>query len=552
MKTKKYLLSTLHNYTKHTDTISHQLMLRSGMIRKLSSGIYAWLPTGQRVIQNIINIITKKMNKINALEICLPVLNPQKLWDASGRTKLYGKELLKFSNRRGKKFILSPTHEEIVTKILKNEIHSFKQLPLIVYQIQKKFRDEIRPRFGIIRTIEFLMKDAYSFHNTLKSLEKTYQKLLKIYIEIFKEFKLKFKIVPTTSKIMGGFVSHEFHAFSKTGEDTIVYPEKSQYAKIFKNISEIQNVTFPANILSKKKIFNKSIQILYLKTHENSCFLYSIILLKKKHTLNFEKLKNISELKKPICLFKRKKKKYNINFILKNTKKLKIFLIGDIKVKKLKYFILFKKKPNIKKTNIFWNTQIKYNQILKLNQTNKRNEISYNIKDVKIQKSIEIGHIFQLGTKYSKIINFSITKKKKDFLHMGCYGIGINRIISAIIEQNHDKKGIIWPEKISPFQVAIAPINMRNNPKIKKLANLLYKNLSLQGIEILFDNRPERIGFILKDLELLGIPNILIISKKTIINKQIEFYSRKKNTKTLVLIKNILKNFKKTQKSLNI
>ncbi|ABJ90625.1 proline--tRNA ligase [Buchnera aphidicola] len=414
MYTKKYLLSTLKEKPKNIESISHQLMLRSGMIRMLSSGIYTWLPTGYRIIKKITKIISSILNNHGCMEICMPIIQPENLWKKSGRKKLYGEELIKITDRRNKKYVLSPTHEEAINYICQQEIHSYKQLPITFYQIQKKFRDEIRPRFGVIRTIEFLMKDAYSFHINKDSLKKTYENMKNIYIKIFKKLKLNFKIVKAHSKIMGGSISDEFHAISEMGENKIIFLKKSNYA-------------FNYNEFNEKK-------------------------------------------------------------------------------KKFKNYLLQKEKKLIKKN------------------------------------SIEIGHIFQIEKKYSKNTNFYIQdkKNKKKLLNMGCYGIGINRIISSIIEQNHDKYGIIWPNCIAPFQVFILPINMYKNKKIKKIAKKLYKKLINKNIDVLFDNRNESLGKMFADMNLIGIPFGILISKNTITSKKVELYSRKKNSKKKVLYSKII------------
>lgn len=388
MYTSKYLLSTMKEIPKNTESISHQLMLRSGMIRMLSSGIYTWLPTGQRIIQKVINVIKKIMNNYGALEICLPLLQPKKFWDQSGRTTLYGAELINVVNRRKKRFILSPTHEEVITYIMHHEINSYKQLPIIFYQIQKKFRDETRPQFGVIRSIEFLMKDAYSFHINQKSLQKTYHLISNAYKKIFKKLKINFDIVTADSGVMGGSISHEFCATT--------------------------------------------------------------------------------------------------------------------------------------------------NNILKKNN----------------EKNIEIGHIFQLHKKYSKIINKKIQNKKKEkkFMYMGCYGLGINRIIAAIIEQNHDYKGIIWPQNISPFQISIVPINMHKIIEVKKLSCILYKKLKNEHLDVLFDDRNESYGKMLKDMELIGIPHNIVISANSIKKKNVEYFSRKKKIKKNISIYKIISFLKKKLK----
>ncbi|NIG99035.1 MAG: proline--tRNA ligase [Buchnera aphidicola (Periphyllus acericola)] len=384
MRQTKYLLFTKKETPKNSKNISHQLMIRSGMIKKTSSGIYTWLPNGIRVLKNIKKIIRKKLNKNNFLEISMPILQSSKLWIKSKRIDLYGKELFTILDRKKKKLILSPTHEEIITNLIKNNINSYKELPKIIYQIQTKFRDEIRPKEGILRTREFIMKDAYSFHKNKKSLKKTYKKIFKIYLKIFLKMNLKIKIKKVKNGIIGGSISHEFHAY------------------------------------------------------------------------------------------------YN------------------------KYF-------------------------------------SYN--NSKNKKSIEIGHIFQLNKKYSKIFKTLIkTKnKKKKLIEMGCYGIGISRLIGAIIENNCDKDGIIWPISIAPFQVSIIPINIKNNKKVKIISEKIYYQFKKNNIKVFLYDKYEQPGKMFSESDLIGFPYKIIISAKNIINKYVELKDRKTQLSKKIKIKKILK-----------
>ncbi|XAJ75570.1 aminoacyl--tRNA ligase-related protein [Buchnera aphidicola (Periphyllus koelreuteriae)] len=390
MRKKKYNLYTKKEISHNIKKISHQLMIRSGMIEKSSCGIYTWLPTGMRVLKNIKKIIRKEMNKNNSLEICMPILQSKKLWKKSNRIKLYGKELFKIKDRNNKTMILSPTHEEIITNLIKNKIHSYKELPIILYQIQTKFRDEIRPKEGILRAREFIMKDAYSFHKNKKSLNKAYNKILKSYIKIFNIMNLKTKIKKVNNGIIGGNISHEFHV---------------KYTKLIKN--------------------------------------------------------NI----------KKRKKKY--------------------------------------------------------------------------KKSIEIGHIFQLNTTYSKMFNAFIKTKKKEnkTIEMGCYGIGISRLIGAIIENNCDKNGIIWPISIAPFKVSIIPINIKKYKNVKKIAEKIYSKFKQNKIEVFYYDTPEQPGKMFAETDLIGFPYKIIISQKNISKKCVELQNRKTQSKKNIKIKNILKVF---------
>ncbi|VFP78146.1 Proline--tRNA ligase [Buchnera aphidicola (Cinara cuneomaculata)] len=529
MFTTKYLLSTMKEVPANTESISHQLMLRSGMIRMLSSGIYTWLPTGYRVIKKIIKIISDVLDQHGYMELCMPIIQPKKLWDQSGRTQLYGKELINIIDRRKKKYILSPTHEEAINHILHQEIHSYKQLPIVFYQIQKKFRDEIRPRFGVIRSVEFLMKDAYSFHINTHSLQKTYETVKNIYIKIFKKLQLDFKIIEADSKIMGGSISHEFHAISNIGEDKIIF---SKYS------------TDAININKYNKQKNK-IKIYLIKTKSNqSQYSIAVLLIHKYTSLNTESLQRIDILKHPIKFIK--SKKMILTYKLTTDKKFydnqNIFIIVDSKIVNMPYFIIKKKWFDKQLTPILWNKKIIFNQVITTKNSSQFIYDNTNKNKLQIKNSIEIGHIFQIGKKYSKNINFSIYDKNhnKKTLQMGCYGIGINRIISSIIEQNHDNNGIIWPHCVAPFQIFIIPINMHKNKNINNIAKLIYKKLKYNCIDVLFDNRKENLGKMFADMNLIGIPYGIIISSNTIETKEIEFYIRKNNSKKRILISQLL------------
>ncbi|WP_082252716.1 aminoacyl--tRNA ligase-related protein [Buchnera aphidicola] len=525
MYTKKYLLSTLKEKPAHSKTISHQLMLRAGMIRMLSSGLYSWLPTGYRVIKKVTRIIQKIMNQYGALEICLPLLQPKKFWDQSGRNQLYGEELISLTDRRNKKFILSPTHEEIITYIMHYEINSYKQLPIMFYQIQKKFRDEKRPQFGVIRSTEFLMKDAYSFHIDQNSLEKTYQKIFKIYIKIFNKFQLIFQVNKADASTMGGSISHEFNA---------LIPKKN--SQIFlKNLNYIQT--------KEIKIFFVAIKN---KKKKNA---YVALIINKIHQINIKKLENISIINQPIKflkiknIFPKMQNILNIKHIIDNT----IYIIADLHVKKIPYFIINTEK---KVSNILWYQDIFFHEFIDISNINRDNFSLNEEKNKKIEKKIEIGHIFQLNTKYSSIFNKKIKNKKgkNTFVHMGCYGIGINRIIAAIIEQHSDKKGIKWPSNIAPFQVFIIPIQINKSILVKKYAELLYHELKKEKIEILFDNRSESFGKMFADMNLIGIPHGIIISQKSIKMKYVEYYSRDNGLINNISLTSIIKYIKKITK----
>jgi len=563
MLTSQYLISALKETPYDAKIISHQLMLRSGMIRKTSSGLYIWLPTGIRVLKKIKKIIKKEMKKINVLEISMPIMQSEDLWKESGRLKIYGEELLKFSDRRKNHFILGPTNEEIVTHLIKNEIHSYKELPLKIYQIQTKFRDEIRPRFGIIRTREFIMKDAYSFHINQDCLENTYKKFHNSYINIFKKLKLNFCVVKADSGSMGGNISHEFQAFSKNGEDEIVFSDDKSYSSNmnmatskeainffkkkdqFKVIQEIRKTQ--KSIIIDEKLntpLKNQIKTFLIRTNINNVSSVAALLIRADHELNLFKIEKINFLKKPLEFLDEKE-----TIALIGVKKnflgpcgLNIPIIADVSTIKMKDFTIG---ANINKyffTNINWNIDLPIPIIKDIRKVTKK-DCSPNDKGyLNIEKSIEIGHIFQLGQKYSKKMKTSIKIKNgsQENIYMGCYGIGITRIAAAVIEQNHDENGIIWPNSIAPFEVVILPINMKKYDKIKKIAFILYENFKKKGVDVILDDRCERPGIMFNEMDLIGIPHQIIISTRSIDNNNIEYRERKNKKNILINIKDII------------
>ncbi|QCO70800.1 proline--tRNA ligase [Buchnera aphidicola] len=563
MLTSQYLLSTLKDIPYDAKIISHQLMLRSGMIRKTSSGLYIWLPTGIRVLKKIKKIIIKEMEKINALEISMPIIQPEYLWKESGRFSVYGEELLKFSDRRNNQFILGPTNEEVVTNFISTEIHSYKELPLIIYQIQTKFRDETRPRSGVIRAREFTMKDAYSFHINQTCLEKTYNKFYNSYINIFKKMKLDFCVVKADSGSMGGNISHEFQAFSKNGEDEIVFSSDKSYFSNINMAESIETISFfkkkdQSTIIQDKSKTNKSIissEKLNTPLHNQiKTFLVQIkikhitsiaaLLIRGDHELNLFKIEKIDILKKPLIFLNEKE-----TMSLIGTEKkflgplgLNIPIIADVSTYKMKNFTIG---SNINKyffINVNWGIDLPIPIIKDIRKVTENDFSPNGIGLLNIKKSIEIGHIFQIGQKYSRKMQKSIKIKNggQENLYMGCYGIGITRIVAAVIEQNHDKNGIIWPHSIAPFELVILPINMEKSNQIKKMANILYQNFKKIGIDVILDDRNKQPGVMFNEIDLIGIPHQIILSTRLIKNNNVEYRERKNKKNILIHIKDII------------
>lgn len=563
MRATQYLLSTLKEIPHDTKIISHQLMLRSGMIRQIAAGLYIWLPIGIKVLKKIKAVIKKEMQKINALEVAIPIVQPACLWKKSGRLNIYGDELLKFFDRRKNQFILSPTNEEIITNFVNGEIHSYKELPLILYQIKTKFRDEIRPRFGIIRAREFDMKDAYSFHVDKDCLEKTYNVFYNSYINIFKKIQLKFLAVQADSGYMGGNISHEFQAFSENGEDEIVFSDNASYSSnmnmaesmetinFFKNKNQHKNIVNSIKIkkfLETSNILNipikKQIKTILVRTKINKTISVAALLIRGDHKLNIFKIEKIDILEKPLAFLSEEE---TIAFI--GVKKnflgplgLKIPIIADISTYKMKNFTIGANITERFFTNVNWNIDLPLPNIQDIRKVTQYDFSPNNSGLLNIKKSIEIGHIFQLGRKYSKIMNTSFQAKNgnQKNLYMGCYGIGITRIVATIIEQNYDDNGIIWPDLIAPFEVAILPINIKKSIKVEKIADYLYKKFKKKGIDVILDDRNKRPGIMLNEIDLIGIPHQIIVSTRYIENNNIEYRTRKNKKSTIISIEEII------------
>ena len=419
MLVSKMLLATQRESPSEADTISHQLMIRAGLIRQVASGIYNWLPTGKLVLNKVEDIVRKNMNQSGALEMLMPMVQPGELWKESGRWQQYGQELLIFKDRNEREFCLGPTHEEVITDLCKKEIRSHKQLPITFYQIQTKFRDEIRPRFGVMRSREFIMKDAYSFDLSVEEMDNSYAVMREAYIKIFDSLGLDYRIVKADSGAIGGSDSEEFHVLADSGEDLLAFSDKSDYAINAELLVKSQDDQNPKNLEGKPSPDGKGL--------------------------------------------------------------------------------------------------------------------------LKLKRGIEVGHIFKLGKKYSESLNLKInTETDNIFPEMGCYGIGISRIVAAAIEQNHDEKGILWPKELAPYQVALVEVNPKKSTEVNSICSTIYSSLVENKIDVLWDDREQRAGVKFKDMELIGIPIFLIVGKKSIDENQIEIKIRKEDKSTLVPIQNAI------------
>ncbi|QJC36103.1 proline--tRNA ligase [Enterobacteriaceae endosymbiont of Donacia cincticornis] len=574
MLTTKYVFFTSKNRIDNNHLNSFNLMIKSGIIRKLSSGIYIWLPTGLRIINNLKKIIRYFMNSINAIELILPILNPINIWDQSGRSKDYGKELFKIVDYRKYNFVLSPTNEEVITYLINNEIQSYKSLPVHFYQIQTKFRNEMRSRLGVVRAKEFLMKDSYSFHMNEFSLKETYNIVLKTYKKIFDFLNINYVIVKADNNIIGGNISHEFHILSKNGENLIALSEDKKYIMN----RELGNFLLPKKLSTdKKKILKRKfliikdclnykelakkinisikniIKIIIIKiTNKNNPFI--ALMIRADYKLNIYKIKKINIDIIKILSNEEIEKIFKINIYFINPFLLKIPIIGDYSIINMYNFIIGTNIKNQYSINTNWDINLPLPKNIQDIRYVNNNDITPDGKSlIKIKHSIEIAHIFQIGTKYSKLIHNYIYNKEelKQLIYMGCYGLGISRLIAAIIEKNYDFKGIYWPnEFLAPFLVAIIPINMYKFSIVKKNAFLLYKKFKLLGIEVIIDDRKENPGVMFTDMDLIGVPHIIVINNFNITNNNIEYKCRKTGSKKILSINLIIDFiFKKIKKN---
>ncbi len=563
MRTSQYLLSTLKETPADAEVISHQLMLRAGMIRKLASGLYTWLPNGVRVLKKVENIVREEMNNAGAIEVSMPVVQPADLWQESGRWEQYGPELLRFVDRGERPFVLGPTHEEVITDLIRGEINSYKQLPLNFFQIQTKFRDEVRPRFGVMRAREFLMKDAYSFHTTQESLQETYDAMYAAYSKIFERMDLNFRAVLADTGSIGGSASHEFQVLADSGEDDIVFSTESDYAANIEfaealapsepravatedlRIIDTPNAKTIAELVEQFNLpIEKTVKTLMVRAHEESGHKLVALLVRGDHELNEIKAEKLPQVAKPLTFATEEEIRAIIgagpgslgpvNLPLPVVVDRSVAVMSD-----------FGAGANIDGKHYFginWERDLPLPQVADL-----RNVVEGDISPdgkgtLQIKRGIEVGHIFQLGTKYSEAMKATVQGEdgRNQVMTMGCYGIGVSRVVAAAIEQNHDERGIIWPDAIAPFQVAILPMNMHKSFRVQALAEELYATLRSHGIDVIIDDRKERPGVMFADMELIGVPHNIVIGDRNLDSEEVEYKNRRAGEKQMIKTSEII------------
>ncbi len=548
MRTSNFLIATQKETPSDAEVVSHQLMLRAGLIRKLASGLYTWLPLGLRVLRRVEAIVRQEMDRSGGQEVSMPVVQPAELWQESGRWEQYGPELLRIKDRHDRDFCLGPTHEEVVTDLVKNEVRSYKQLPINLYQIQTKVRDEIRPRFGIMRSREFLMKDAYSFHSSQASLEQTYQLMHQTYSRIFTRLGLEFRPVIADTGSIGGSASHEFHVLANSGEDDIAFSDSSDYAA---NV-EMAQALAPSGDRAAPTMERAEVATPGVKTIEDLANFLSVdpdttvktlvvhadqenelvaLVLRGDHQLNGVKAEKLSGVACPLQMADEAEVRQVLGagFGSLGPVGLKINLIVDRSAAHLADFTCGANRDDYHLTGVNWERDCPLQRVEDLRNVVEGDPSPDGQGSLQIKRGIEVGHIFQLGTKYSQSMGASVLDEngKSVTMTMGCYGIGVSRIVAAAIEQNHDDKGIIWPASMAPFQLAIVPLNMHKSEAVASCAEQLYQQLQDAGVDVLLDDRNERPGVKFADMELIGIPHRIVIGDRALAEDNIEYKGRR-------------------------
>lgn len=556
MRTSQYLFSTLKETPNDAQVVSHQLMLRAGMIRPLASGMYNWLPTGLRVLKKVENIIREEMNKSGALEVEMPVVQPADLWVESERWEDYGPELLRFKDRGDRPFVLGPTHEEVITDLVRREVSSYKQLPLNLYQIQTKFRDEVRPRFGVMRGREFLMKDAYSFHTSKESLQETYDVMHQTYSNIFTRLGLDFRPVAADTGSIGGSASHEFQVLAQSGEDDVVFSTESDYAANIElaeaiavgerqaptaemTLVDTPNAKTIAELVEQFNLpIEKTVKTLIVKGASEEQPLVALVI-RGDHELNEIKAVKCEEVAEPFEFADEAEIKAKIGAGVGSLGpvNMPIPVIIDRSVALMSDFGAGANIDGKHYFNINWERDVALLKIADLRNVVEGDPSPDGKGTLLIKRGIEVGHIFQLGTKYSEAMKATVQGEdgRPQTMIMGCYGIGVTRVVAAAIEQSHDERGIIWPtDAIAPFTVAVVPMNMHKSESVQAFAEDLYKTLRSQGVDVIFDDRKERPGVMFADMELIGVPHMVVIGEKNLENGEIEYKNRRTGEKQMI------------------
>jgi prolyl-tRNA synthetase len=546
MRFSKFGLTTLKEVPAEAEIVSHQLMVRAGLIRRLASGLFTWMPLGLRVMRKVETIVREEMDKAGALELLMPAVQPAELWQESGRWNKYGSLLLRMQDRHKRDYCFGPTHEEVITDIARRELRSYKQLPINYYQIQTKFRDEIRPRFGVMRAREFVMKDAYSFHIDQASLEDGYQVMYAAYTAIFERLGLEFRVVDADSGEIGGNRSQEFHVIADSGEDALAYSDEDRYAANVETAATeplVEETPAPGREMAKvatpgaktidslceqlKVSADQTLKTLVVEGDDEPVAL----VLRGDHTLNAIKAAKLEGVAEPLQMADADTVQAVTGCVpgFAGPLDLKIRIYFDHAVKAMSDFVTGANEADMHLTGVNFGRDIELGETVDLRNILEGDPVPGGKGTIKLARGIEVGHIFQLGTSYSESMNAKVQDAhgKDVAMAMGCYGIGISRIVAAAIEQNHDDNGIIWPDALAPFHVVLVPINMHRSEAVSEAAEALYAELQQKGLEVLFDDRDVRPGVKFADAELIGVPHRVVISERGLAAGELEYRHRR-------------------------
>ncbi|MDY6890464.1 MAG: proline--tRNA ligase [Pseudomonadota bacterium] len=548
MRASQYLIATLKETPADAEVISHQLMLRAGLIRKVASGLYSWLPLGLRTLRKVERIVREEMDAAAAQEVLMPAIQPAELWQESGRWEEYGPELLRLHDRHGREFCVGPTHEEVITDLIRREIKSYKQLPANFYQIQTKFRDEIRPRFGVMRSREFIMKDAYSFHTSAESLQATYERMHQAYSNIFTRLGLEFRPVLADNGSIGGNSSHEFHVLAQSGEDEIAFSDSSDYAANIElaeapalgerqpptqamRLIDTPDAKTIAQLVEQFELpIEKTVKTLIVAASEAIEADFVALLVRGDHELNRVKAEKLHGVELPLRLASEEEIRSVIGAGPGSLGPvdLPIPCIIDRSVETLSDFVAGANIDGKHYVGINWERDLPLPHVADIRNVVEGDPSPCGQGRIQIRRGIEVGHIFQLGRKYSQAMNATVLDEsgKAMAMEMGCYGIGISRVVAAAIEQNHDDNGIIWPPALAPFSVALIPLNHDKSEPVRAASEQLYTALRQAGVDVLLDDRKERPGVKFADMELMGLPHRLVISERGLNNGTLEYKGR--------------------------
>ena len=577
MRASQFLIATVKETPSDAVVISHQLMLRAGMIRRLSSGLYTWLPMGLRVLRNVERIVREEMNRACAQEVMMPVVQPAELWQESGRWQDYGPELCRLHDRHNNEFCLGPTHEEVITDLIRNELKSYKQLPANFYQIQTKFRDEIRPRFGVMRSREFIMKDSYSFHDSQESLEQTYEVMYEAYSRIFTRLGLDFRPVIADTGSIGGSGSHEFHVLADSGEDDIAFSDSSDYAANVEMAealaptgeraaatTSLEKVATPGQHSIEEVSKGLSVDasqiaktlIVLGETEEGEKSPLIALIVRGDHDLNEIKAEKLAGVATPLTFASDEQVKEATGSAPGSVGPvgLNIPMIIDRSAAHLTDFVCGANEEGYHYTGTNWGRDASIEgesiTIADIRNVVEGDPSPCGTGSLQIKRGIEVGHIFQLGDKYSSALKATVLNKegREQVMTMGCYGIGITRVVASAIEQNYDDNGIIWPDSIAPFQIAIIGMNMQKSEAVAEQAETLYSQLTDLGYDVILDDRNERPGVKFADMELMGVPHRIVIGDRGLKEGTLEYKGRRDSDNQNIAIADMLDFVKNTIK----